>query len=126
METEGCFFLTKGIFEMSNEVEQAQAQQEAPRVVQINDEKAVCGYANFCRVSGAPEELIIDFGLNPQPVGFPTNPITISQRVVMNYYTAKRMLQALQLTLQRHEATFGIVETDLAQRVRPNTQEAQN
>lgn len=106
---------------MSNEMEQVQAPQEAqaPRVVQINDEKAVCGYANFCRVSGAPEEMIIDFGLNPQPVGIPTTPININQRVVMNYFTAKRMLHALQLTLQRHEATFGVVEIDLARRARP-------
>ncbi len=105
---------------MSNEVEQtpAQAQQEAPRVVQINDDKAVSCYANFCRVSGAPEEMIIDFGLNPQPVGIPTNPINISQRVVMNYYTAKRMFQALHLTLQRHEAMFGVIETEVARRAR--------
>lgn len=109
---------------MSNEIEQAQPQpqQEAPRVVQINDEKAVCAYANFCRVSGAPEEMIIDFGLNPQPVGIPTTPINITQRVVMNYYTAKRMLHALQMTLQRHEATFGVIEVDLARRARPAAQ----
>ncbi len=104
---------------MSNEAEQA--PQEQQRVVQINDEKAVCAYANFCRVSGAPEEMIIDFGLNPQPVGIPTTPINISQRVVMNYYTAKRMLHALQLTLQRHEATFGVIEIDLNRRARPTT-----
>lgn len=103
--------------------EQAPAQQEAPRVVQINDEKAVCGYANFCRVSGAPEEMIIDFGLNPQPIGIPTQPINITQRVVMNYYTAKRMFHALQLTLQRHEATFGVIEVDLARRARPQVQQ---
>ncbi|MBQ9455103.1 MAG: DUF3467 domain-containing protein [Thermoguttaceae bacterium] len=103
--------------------EQAPAPQEAPRVVQINDEKAVCSYANFCRVSGAPEEMIIDFGLNPQPVGIPTQPINITQRVVMNYYTAKRMFHALQLTLQRHEATFGVIEVDLARRARPQVQQ---
>ena len=94
--------------------------EQAPAHVQINDDKAACTYANFCRISGAPEEMIIDFGLNPQPVGVPTQPIEISQRVVMNYYTAKRMLHALQMTLQRHEATFGVVEIDLQRRVRPN------
>lgn len=94
--------------------------EQAPAQVQINDTGASCTYANFCRISGAPEEMIIDFGLNPQPVGVPTQPIEISQRVVMNYYTAKRMLHALQMTLQRHEATFGVVEIDLQRRVRPN------
>ena len=34
-----------------------------------------------------------------------------------NYYTAKRMLHALQLTVQRHEATFGVLETDVQKRV---------
>ncbi|MDO4582914.1 MAG: DUF3467 domain-containing protein [Planctomycetia bacterium] len=110
---------------MSNEeVRTEEAQQQ--RVVQVNDEKAICSYANFCRVSGAPEEMIIDFGLNPQPVGIPTSPINISQRIVMNYYTAKRMLHALQLTLQRHEATFGVIEVDLQRRVRPAVVQQQN
>lgn len=101
---------------------QAQPQQQAqpPRVqVQITDDKALASYANFCRVTGTPEELIIDFGLNPQPVGVPTQPIVITQRIITNFYTAKRMLHALQLTVQRHEATFGVLETDVQKRVRP-------
>ena len=101
---------------------EAQPQQPAgpPRVtVQIDDSKITASYANFCRVTGTPEEVIIDFGLNPQPIGIPSQPITVSQRIVMNFYTAKRMLHALQLTIQRHEATFGVLETDIQKRVRP-------
>jgi len=100
---------------------QAQASQpQAQRVqVQIEDAKALASYANFCRVTSTPEELIIDFGLNPQPVGVPTQPIVITQRIITNFYTAKRMLHALQLTVQRYEATFGVLETDIQKRVRP-------
>lgn len=99
---------------------QGAGQRQQQRVqVQIDDSKASSTYANFCRVTGTPEELIIDFGLNPQPVGIPTQPISINQRIITNYYTAKRMLQALQLTIQRHEATFGVLETDIQKRVRP-------
>jgi D-serine deaminase-like pyridoxal phosphate-dependent protein len=102
---------------------QAQQQQQQPQPqriqVQIDDAKALASYANFCRVTGTPEELIIDFGLNPQPVGVPTQPIVITQRIITNFYTAKRMLHALQLTVQRHEATFGVLETDVQKRVRP-------
>jgi hypothetical protein len=87
--------------------------------VQIDDEKALANYANFCRVTGTPEELIIDFGLNPQPIGVPTQPIPITQRIITNFYTAKRMLHALSLTVQRHEATFGVLEIDVQKRVRP-------
>jgi hypothetical protein len=98
---------------------EAQAQQPQRVQVQIDDSKALASYANFCRVTGTPEELIIDFGLNPQPVGLPTQPIVITQRIITNFFTAKRMLHALQLTVQRHEATFGVLETDIQKRVRP-------
>lgn len=95
-------------------------QPQAQRVqLQIDDSKAMALYANFCRVTGTPEELIIDFGLNPQPFGVPTEPIPVTQRIITNFYTAKRMLHALQLTIQRHEATFGVLETDVQKRVRP-------
>jgi hypothetical protein len=87
--------------------------------VQIDDAKALASYANFCRVTGTPEELIVDFGLNPQPMGIPTQPIVITQRIITNFYTAKRMLHALTLTIQRHEQTFGVLETDVQRRVRP-------
>ncbi len=102
---------------------QAPPQAQAPQIqriqVQIDDTKAVASYANFCRVTGTPEELIIDFGLNPQPMGVPTQPIVITQRIITNFFTAKRMLHALQLTVQHHEATFGVLETDVQKRVRP-------
>ncbi len=90
-----------------------------PPQIQIDDSKVIAAYSNFCRVTGTPEELIIDFGLNPQPFGVPAAPISVTQRIVTNFYTAKRMLHALQLTVQRHEATFGVLETDVQKRVRP-------
>jgi hypothetical protein len=90
-----------------------------PQQVQVDSSKAHAAYANFCRVTGTPEELIIDFGLNTQPMGVPTEPIEISERIVMNYFTAKRMMAALQMSLQRHEAAFGVLETDVQKRVMP-------
>ena len=94
-------------------------QQQQRMQLEIDDSKVMALYANFCRVTGTPEELIIDFGLNPQPVGVPTHPIPVTQRIITNFYTAKRMLRALELTIQRHEATFGVLETDVQKRVRP-------
>ncbi|MFZ5829857.1 MAG: DUF3467 domain-containing protein [Planctomycetota bacterium] len=87
--------------------------------VEIDDSRVSPHYANFCRVTGTPEELIIDFGLNPQPFGVPTSPIPVTQRIITNFYTAKRMLHALHLTIQRHEEAFGVLETDVQKRVRP-------
>jgi hypothetical protein len=94
------------------------AQQPQPGQVEVDDSEALACYANFCRVTGTPEELLIDFGLNPQTTGVPTQPIMITQRIVTNLYTAKRLLQVLLLTVQRHEATFGALETDVQKRVR--------
>ena len=92
-------------------------QQPQQQRIDVDDTKCISSYANFCRVTGTPEELIIDFGLNPQPFGTLTHPVGIAQRIVTNYYTAKRMLHALQLTVQRHEQAFGVLETDVQKRV---------
>jgi hypothetical protein len=101
-----------------------QAEQRPPQPQQaqisVDDSKAVANYANFCRVTGTPEEMIIDFGLNKQPIQVPTEPIAITQRLVVNFYTAKRLLAALQISIQRHEAAFGVLETDIQRRVVPS------
>jgi hypothetical protein len=110
---------------MSSEVEHdpaQDAQRQQPQAqsvqVQVRDEDAIALYANFCRVTGSPEELIVDFGLNPQPVGIPKDPIHVKQRIIMNFFTAKRLLAALQMSVQRHEAVFGVLETDIQKRLR--------
>jgi hypothetical protein len=87
--------------------------------VEVNTHKADCYYVNFCRVTGTPEELIIDFGLNAQPFGVPTEPVVATQRIVTNYFTAKRLLQALYVTVERHETAFGPLEIDVQKRLVP-------
>lgn len=104
------------------EAARPQQQQQAPVQVQVNDDSAIAAYANFCRVTGSPEELIVDFGLNPQPVGVPKDPINVNQRVIMNFFTAKRLLAALQMSVQRHEAVFGVLETDIQKRLKVQQQ----
>ncbi len=106
-----------GVAPQNDPANAPQAQKQFQ--LEIDDSKVLATYANFCRVTGTPEELIIDFGLNPQPFGIPQAPIPVNQRIITNFYTAKRMLHALQLTIQRHEATFGVLETDVQKRVRP-------
>ena len=101
--------------------EHAPAPAEQPTAVrpqlQVDDKNVVATYANFCRVMGTPEELIVDFGLNPQPMGVPSEPIPVNQRLVLNFYTAKRLYHALGMTLQRHEKAFGVLEVDVNKRV---------
>jgi hypothetical protein len=116
--------MAKEVEPAAAEETQAPAQQQQPQQmmqVEVDDAHVTASYANFCRVTGSPEELIIDFGLNPQPVGMPKNPIAVTQRCIVNYYTAKRLLHALSLSVQRHEAVFGVLETDIQKRVKPLT-----
>lgn len=102
-----------------SEGDQPSQPQQAPQQtrVEVTDKNALALYANFCRVTGTPEELILDFGLNAQPFGVPTEPVEVRQRIIVNYFTAKRMLQALHMSVQRHEQAFGVLETDVQKRV---------
>lgn len=89
-----------------------------PVQLQVHDADAVADYANFCRISGTPEELLIDFGLNPKPMGASTEPIVITQRIVIGWHTAKRLISALKMSVDRHEHVFGVLETDIEKRIR--------
>jgi hypothetical protein len=91
----------------------------ATQAVALDVKHAVCNYSNFCRVIGTPEEVLLDLGLNENPTVAPTEPVAVTQRVVLNYFTAKRLWHALQITLQRHEAAFGVIETDIQKRLAP-------
>ena len=90
-------------------------QQQQTEVV-VDDSGTLPSYSNFCRVTATPEEVILDFGLNPQPFATGRQDVKANQRLVMNFYTAKRLLTALGMTIQRHEQTFGAIELDVRRR----------
>jgi hypothetical protein len=92
--------------------EQAAQQSE----IVLKDENANAAYSNFARVTATPEEVIVDFGLNPNPFLAGKQEIHVTQRLIMNFYTAKRLCSALMMTLQRHEQTFGSIELDVRRR----------
>src|SRR5437588_8178900 len=75
-------------------------------------------YTNFCRVSVTPEELVLDFGLNPQVSPTPGEPVKLTHRVVMNFFTAKRLLLALNNVVVQHENAYGALELDFQKRLR--------
>jgi hypothetical protein len=113
--------------EESKSDDKAKAPEAPPaaarKPIEVNTDATHSAYSNFCRVTGTPEELIVDFGLNPQPIGPSTTPVNISQRIILNYFTAKRLLGALQVSIQRHEAAFGVLETDVQKRVQPSARQ---
>lgn len=106
--------------ETKNSEAETPATEEQQQIrIEIDDSAVEAIYANMCRVSSTPEEVILDLALNPNPVGTPPETIRISQRVILTHYTAKRLVSLLASTVQRHEATFGVLETDVRKRVIP-------
>ena len=67
------------------EVAAAPAAAAQQQTLTVDDASVSAGYANFCRVSSTPEELILDLGLNPTP--YPQSNMTghAGQRIIMNH-----------------------------------------
>lgn len=101
------------------------ADPQAPQQVrlEIDDSNVEAHYANLCLVSSTPEEVILDLALNPNPLSNQpqTRRVRISQRVIMNHYTAKRLTALLHSAVQRHEQMFGVLEMDVSKRTKPQS-----
>ena len=102
---------------------EGEAQQQIRITLDDSDLKA--SYSNFCRVTGTPEEVIIDFALNPNPYAQQDQTVKIGQRLVLNHFTAKRLFAALQQTIMRHEQNFGVIELNVRRRLSPDAAAAQ-
>jgi hypothetical protein len=96
----------------------AQSQPQQPQFA-VDTSAMSTGYANFARVTGTPEELVLDFGLNTQMAPTPTGEaIRLTHRLVVNFITAKRLLGALHMAVQQHESVYGVIEVDVQKRAR--------
>ena len=74
-------------------------------------------YANFVRVSGSPEELTVEFGINPNPVAPQAdNQITVHSQAAMSFATAKCLLQQLSRAVSDYEGRHGVLELDVSKR----------
>ena len=111
---------------MAEEATPAAAPQAGQQVQFPTDTAALSTvYTNFCRVNVTPEELVLDFGLNPTLTPTPAEPIKLTHRVVMNFYTAKRLLNALYGVVTQHENAYGSLELDFQKRLRGGGQQQQ-
>jgi hypothetical protein len=90
----------------------------ASRDFNVDSSHLQTAYANFARVTGTPEELVLDFGLNTQATPNPNEPVRLTHRLVINYFTAKRLLGALHMSVQQHEQMYGVLETDVQKRMK--------
>ena len=101
----------------TDEEREAAQQQLMQRLSQLEDSGVSGSYANFVRVTGSPEEVVLDFCLVPNPSDRGDDKIEIQNRVVVSYFGAKRLLAALHQTVARHEQRFGAVELDVRKRL---------
>jgi hypothetical protein len=89
--------------------------------VRIDESNVKTSYASGFRPVATAEEVILDFGLNlarltgnkeiPYEVVFQAN-----NRVIMNYYSTKRLAVALGQIIRRYEEKFGVLELNAANR----------
>jgi len=105
-------------------VEKPAAGGEPTQVrITLEDSHVEASYTNFCRVTGTPEEIIVDFALNPNPFARQDQVVKVDKRLVMNHYTAKRLFAALQQTIMRHEQNFGVIELNVQRRLAPTARQ---
>ncbi len=107
--------------EKSSEPTSADAQKLADAAAQslVYAESSRATFANLCRVTGTPEEVMMDFALNPNAFGrVMDETVKIDHRIVMTYEAAKRTAYVLLETVRRHEENFGPIELDPRKRLR--------
>ncbi|HUS47959.1 MAG TPA: DUF3467 domain-containing protein [Phycisphaerae bacterium] len=102
--------------------EQAREQTGQRQVrMRIDEHEMQACYANAFRTNGTAEEVMLDFGLNllMPASGQEQQPeilFQVKERVILNYYSAKRLAITLSQLIRRHEEQFGELELDVAKR----------
>ena len=105
--------------------EQAREQTGQKQVrLRMDEREMTTSYANAFRTNGTAEEVMLDFGLNlvgaaAAKEGQPAQPeivFQVNDRVILNYYSAKRLAITLSQLIRRHEEQFGELEMDVAKR----------
>ena len=105
---------------MADEATPAPAPAAGQQIqVSINDAEMASVYVNFFRVTGNPDEVLLDLGMYSQVMapGGP-EPIELTHRLVMNFVTAKKLAEVLRVVVARHEQAFGAIEVDPNRRLR--------
>ncbi len=94
--------------------------------VHVDERDRQTTYTNSFRSNATAEEVILDFGLNvgvqrgAQSQGEDAKVadmvFQVSNRMVMNFYTAKRLALSLGQMVQQHEQQFGELKLNVADR----------
>lgn len=89
--------------------------------LRLDERHLQTSYANAFRTNATAEEVLLDFGLNlvgppSQPGGQPELIFQATDRIIMNYFMAKRLALTLGQMIRRHEEQFGEIELDVQKR----------
>ena len=102
--------------------EQARDQTGQKQIrVRIDERNVQTSYVSGFRPTMTAEEVMLDFGLNLiRPTGNKENPVELvfqaSNRLIMSYFSAKRLAVALGQMVRRYEQQFGEIELNAAKR----------
>ena len=100
----------------------AQGPEQQTVRVRMDQRDVKTSYANAFNTHGLINEVILDFGLNtpapPQPDQQPEIMLQITDRIILNYYSVKRLALTLGQLVRRHEERFGDLELDDSKRVK--------
>ncbi|MCJ8329576.1 MAG: DUF3467 domain-containing protein [Lentisphaeria bacterium] len=104
-------------------VEEQAAQQTGQQTVRVRiDQRDMdSSYANSFRPIASTEEILLDFGINQAVPAQGDSKSTeiifkVSSRVIMNYYTAKRLAISLSQVVGQYEEQFGEIKLNAADR----------
>jgi hypothetical protein len=70
-------------------------------------------YANDVQIIQNRREVVLESRLTPDDSAAPAPALRPGCRVVLNYYTAKRLVVALQQAVREHEVSYGTIESDV-------------
>jgi len=100
--------------------EQAKQQTGQQTRLRIDERKMETNYANMVRTNSTADEVMLDFGLNQVVPGpeqsQPEMLFQVNSRVILNYFSTKRLALTLSQLIRRHEEQFGELELDVAKR----------
>lgn len=103
-----------------------QAKQQTGKQVRLRVDHTGMGttYANAFKTNATSEEVIVDLGLNmvvPNPQGTGGEIVgdilfQVNNRLILNYYTAKRLALSLGQIVRSYEEKFGELKLNVADR----------
>jgi hypothetical protein len=100
--------MAKEIRDEPKDTKPAPARADATPKIVWDDSKMRTSYANVCNVIGTREEVMLLFGANQAWHGGQKEvTVLLSERIVLNPYAAKRLMQLLAQGLREYEARYG-------------------